>query len=333
MSSKKLNYIQLLRAIAAIAVVIFHASVATTKYSDFPSRFINFLKFGTYGVDLFFVISGFVIYYANEGTPPNVFVRRRLERIVPIYWILTLLAVPFAYRSANAQFTWLKLAESLGFVSFLGDSSPILYVGWTLEFEMFFYLCTAVSMLLMRHRWRAVCVAISCLVGTGALLQISDPIANFLTAPIMLEFLAGIVIGQIVKNKRIEWTEAIFISIAAIMVITIKQDLRLLWLGVPSALLVWCAALASEKTLPKWVVTLGDASYSIYLIQVFTVSACGQLVRLTYPRLDPEILIMLATFLTIFAGITSYKVIESPIQNWFRSLRQHTSSKTAQQLE
>ncbi|WP_050478481.1 acyltransferase family protein [Herbaspirillum rhizosphaerae] len=333
MSSKKLNYIQLLRAIAAIAVVIFHASVATTKYSDFPSRFIDFFKFGTYGVDLFFVISGFVIYYANDDTPPGMFIRRRLERIVPIYWILTLLAVPFAYRSASAQFTWLKLAESLGFVSFLGESSPVLYVGWTLEFEMFFYISAAASMLLMRHRWRAVCMAISCLVGMGALMQTSGPIANFLTAQIMLEFLAGIVIGQIVKNRRVEWIEVAFIGVASALVVILKQDFRLLWLGVPSAFLVWCAASAGDRGLPKWIVTLGDASYSIYLIQVFTVSACGQLVHLVYPHLDPEVLIALATLLTVCAGVASYKLIESPIQRWFRNLRRQGSSRRAQQLE
>lgn len=327
MRNKKLNYIQLLRAIAAIAVVMFHASVATGKYSDFPARSSGILSFGTHGVDLFFVISGFVIFYANSQMAPGVFLRRRLERIVPIYWILTLLAVPFALHSATAQFSWTKLLASLSFVSFLGQSNPVLYVGWTLEFEMLFYLCTALAMLLPRYRWPAVCIAIAALVGIGALRQTSDPALDFLTAPVMLEFLAGIVIAQWIQNRSIGKLEILAILIAGAMVVLLKHDYRLLWLGLPAALLVWGGAALGERPLPAWLVAMGDASYSIYLVQVFTVSACAQLLHAVYPRLDPDGFVVLATVVTILAGLASYRWLEVPIQNHFRSRRHRLAAR------
>ncbi|EJN03271.1 acyltransferase [Herbaspirillum sp. YR522] len=326
MCTKKLSYIQLLRAVAAILVVMFHSSVATSKYSDFPARSSELLSLGAYGVDLFFVISGFVIFYANSNFTPGEFLRRRLERIVPIYWLFILIAVPLALHAAGAQFSWTRLLASLGFVSFLHESGSILYVGWTLEFEMLFYLCTALAMLLRRYRWHALCVAIATLVGLGALMPSSTPTVNFLTSPFMLEFLAGILVARWIQTRRVGKVEGLALVIAAAMVTLLKENYRFLWLGIPASLLVWCGAALGDRALPRWLVAMGDASFSIYLLQVFTVAACARLMHAVYPHLDPDLFVLLATLVTVLAGMASYRWLEVPIRDYFR-YRRHASGR------
>ncbi|HEY4074256.1 MAG TPA: acyltransferase [Herbaspirillum sp.] len=320
---QKLNYIQLLRAIGAIAVVLFHAAGATTKYSLSPARSIDFLRFGANGVDLFFVISGFVIYYTNIDESAGNFMRKRLERIVPIYWVFTLSAIPAVIITAAAgtSFPWSKFVMSLGFVSFLRNDTPFLYVGWSLEYEMYFYLCVALSMALIRTRWALVCAALSGAIVLGTVIGSGEAIARFCSDPIILEFLIGILIGQAYRNKRIGWIEAASVFAAAAAIFFFGSNLKTFHAGLPAAILVIGAAWAGTRYLPKWIVMLGDASYSIYLAQVFTISMCGKLLQLLFPALNPDVFVLIATLITIFAGAMAYQFVELPMLKRLRNSR------------
>lgn len=115
--------------------------------------------FGTSGVDLFFVISGFIVVVTTAGvdTKPFDFWRRRIVRVVPLYWLLTLLMVTVAL-IAPGLFKTLKVApetvlQSLLFIphfsqSFSGVVWPLLVPGWTLNFEMFFYALFGLALIL-----------------------------------------------------------------------------------------------------------------------------------------------------------------------------------------
>src|SRR6185437_14170487 len=138
-ASKGLDNIQALRAIAALLVVFVHLAV--------PVAALGVAPFGAGGVDLFFVISGFIMVYTTVGRPISgaEFLGRRIVRIVPLYWLLTLAVFGIALIAPTLlQFTtasWGQLLKSLFFIPFAkanGDVQPVLFLGWTLNYEMFF---------------------------------------------------------------------------------------------------------------------------------------------------------------------------------------------------
>ena len=154
--------IQALRAYAAIIVVLFHASILVSvngfSYGILKSATFNIEKWGDFGVDIFFIISGYIMFMINakRKQSPLEFITDRIKRIVPVYWVLTilftclLLFVPFAFRNLN--FSSEHFITSLLFISkYFNYESPVLYVGWTLEYEMFFYLAFAIVLFLRKN--------------------------------------------------------------------------------------------------------------------------------------------------------------------------------------
>ena len=142
-----ISNIQILRAIAAILVVAFHTVLAAKSY-NLPTEFFYKVDiWGAAGVDIFFIISGFIMVYIqiNKKKKPLDFLKDRIERIVPLYWFLTLfiaallIVFPQAFRELSLSAN--HLINSLFFINYFnGDDHPLLYVGWTLEYEMLFYI-------------------------------------------------------------------------------------------------------------------------------------------------------------------------------------------------
>src|ERR1700756_2337701 len=144
--STSLLSIQALRAVAALLVLAGHIStilIAEHKAASFP-----LFALGPFGVDLFFVISGFVMVYSSErlfGQPgaPFKFFARRLARIVPLYWAATSILVWFVVPYASTK----AVLGSFLFAPHIPSEAPLLFVGWTLIFEMFFYAVFAIALL------------------------------------------------------------------------------------------------------------------------------------------------------------------------------------------
>lgn len=326
MNNSKIDSLQGIRAIAAIGVVMLHAAEATSKYSPFAARSLGALHFGNYGVDLFFVLSGFVMCYTTCNLCPAAFLRKRIERIVPIYWLFTLLAaaVSMFFAVSDGYFTWAKFGLSLGFVSLPAGSFPIVGPGWTLEYEMLFYCCVTASLFLSRRPWLLTTAALSASITAGAIFQPTSSVWMFLSAPIMLEFLAGIVIAQWVRNNCRVPLEFAFVGVSAIAIFcSVSASQRPLFAGIPAAILVGFAVTARVRTLslPKWIVLLGDASYSIYLIQIFTITGCARVLHAVAPHLDPDVFVLIATVATVLGGAVCYLVVESLIREWLRARR------------
>lgn len=278
--------IQYLRGIAAMMVVWFHAAEQLPRVKTLIPN-----TFGNSGVDLFFVISGFIMVITTTGSAisPVEFMRRRIIRVAPLYWLLTLamvgaaLAAPALFRTLIVTPT--TLVESLLFVPHFSNSFPtmawpLLVPGWTLNFEMFFYLVFALS-LALPGRWRVIGLAgvFAALVSAGLLFGPFDAAAaRVYTSLIMLEFVAGAALAKWWLQHRTEPPRAISaIAIVLGFALLLARDSAPLGTGtqMTGAVLIVFGALnaAFAGTRLPLLRALGDSSYSLYLTHLFTLGA------------------------------------------------------------
>src|ERR1700710_17296 len=214
-----LVYIQILRLLPALAVVAFHVLGAPPKDFEVPDSALTFaLSYGGRGVDLFFVISGFVIFYATHSAKltPAEFLRRRVERIVPLYFfvIFTVTVLAIALPATFGTPDWYTprhIVKSLAFIAFTDGDMPVVYVGWSLEYEMYFYLATALLMAMTRDVWRNIVVMFSAAAILGQIPGVATALGNysFFADPMILEFVLGVIVGYVFANGRIGWRMAI----------------------------------------------------------------------------------------------------------------------------
>jgi len=319
---KDLVSIQYLRGLAATGVVVFHACQRAGL--DFGV--------GAAGVDLFFVISGFIMWVVSDARPltPMGFVARRIERIVPLYWVVTLataalaIFVPRAFPNMQAS-----LGHVLGSLFFVphrdatGQIYPLIVPGWSLNYEMFFYAIFALA-LAMASRVRLVFMAAVMLglVAAGRLHASSSPAWQTYTDPMLLEFLAGVVLGFAYTRRASLPAPLCLLLIAAgvagyaatpLMSLHIA-DWRILQWGLPALAIVTGAVLFERAgkvpylRLPHFV---GDASYSIYLAHGFAVSAVFRV--LGQGRLPAAAEVAAATLCGLIAGAAVYLLVERPL--------------------
>lgn len=189
-----LNNIQCLRAIAAYMVVVYHARLLTPIGDQ-----VSF-EFGNAGVDIFFFISGFIINHVGARTDvgaPARFLLKRAIRIVPLYWLLTVLVgvagqVAPSLAGAGGRPDVTRIAQSLFFVPYYDDTGemhPVLFMGWTLNFEVFFYLLFAAALLIRHEMTRLIVLSATlvALVAAGVLLDPRGAAATTYTHPLLLD--------------------------------------------------------------------------------------------------------------------------------------------------
>ncbi len=334
--------IQILRAIAALMVVAHHATIMLWQRDGVPVQ--NWLA-GSSGVDIFFVISGFVMTVSSAplrsvAHPARTFLARRLERIVPMYWVVTtakvvvLLLVPAV--ALNGLGTWQHVLSSYLFVPWLsveGRFEPVVVVGWTLNFEMAFYLLFAAA---LAWRWRPVWLLLPLLLlipwtPFGWLLHV--PVSfRFYISTVLWEFVFGMLLATVAERVRrwSWWVGAALVLAGFLPLLTWNAPGMNYWRGalwgVP-ALAVVAGAVAMEAwwgaRSPRWALELGDASYSIYLIHTFVLPAVG-LWLTRWPRGWPgEIAVALgmALLLSALSGELVYRLLELPMMRWFKGRR------------
>ncbi len=283
--------IQWLRALAALLIVVHHGlhEVAQLKRTATLQGILPLEA----GVDLFFVISGFVMVHSSRdlfGSPAAIlpFLRRRLARIVPIYWAatalflaLTLLGLVGGGRPAPGA---AEIAASFAFWPTLrpdGLVQPIYSLGWTLNYEMLFYLLFALALPLRRELAVPILVAVLMLmVAAGQLVPPSLTALHYWTRPIILEFGFGMMIGHMALTglRPTRGMAAVLLAMALVLLVLGRlvpglPPERALLYGLPAALLVM-AALAFEDTgatgpIGRFAAQLGDASYALYLLHPF----------------------------------------------------------------
>ncbi len=344
----KIAPVQVLRAVAASMVVFFHsvhfiAQSVTASQSALVSAF-NYVIVGNGGVDLFFCISGFVMVYIHgndfgkEGASSR-FLRKRFLRIAPIYWLLTTVAValmfvmPQLFRGRGLDLTWIAMSYLfVPWMSASGVDAPVLGLGWTLNFEMYFYACFALLLLLPKRLFLPLLTAFfAACAAIGLLVNPQHPLTQMLTSPMLLEFLLGCYIGAARRNGFILSRGLAIAMVAAALIgfalsadsiVTLPPSLRLrlaFW-GASSALLLAAVTLTAwQMPSPRSLVFLGDASYSIYLTHVFTVPAVGRAVSALH--VQPDVLVAVLFFTSILTGCGFYLAVEKRILKLQRSRR------------
>lgn len=332
--------IQILRAMAALAIAMLHSihdaeAISARIGGGFLMR--DSLPLAA-GVDLFFVISGFVMVHASRdsfGNPAAIgpFLRRRAARIIPIYWAVTLIYLAISLGdlapvNRPKPDVW-EVIASLLFIPWPAGPGvviqPVYSLGWTLNYEMMFYFLFALMLPFRRH------VAVPLLVGVlmamvfaGQFVPESSVQLHFWTRSIILEFAFGLLIGHMaLSGVRPSKPLAVALTLAAVLLLwlaAMKPGLmpdRALMYGLPSALLVIAALAFNDLPQKHWMVRLGtrlgDASYAIYILHPFairglTVVAGGLLVGLS-----PWLYVTLALVLTCGLSVAAWLWFERPL--------------------
>lgn len=339
---RNLVSLQLVRALAAGVVVYLHTF--TTPL------------FGLFGVDLFFVLSGFVMAHILATQPhktPLQFLGDRLVRIVPLYWLVTTAVLLVALAAPRLMGTTVASAghwlQSLLFIPhFRPDGSlfPVLMPGWSLNYEMVFYV--AVGLALMGPREALTGWVVVLLAGFWAVGSAVDPAGAthaFTQSTLWLEFGLGLLAHGLWRRRALDAVEppvafALILLLLGSMVLLEGSADRLIIAGIP-ALGVLLLALRLEDPLRrlaghaplKLAVRVGDASYATYLTHMFVI---GAIERLGFARLGIEktTLTALATVACcLVVGEAVHRFVDQPLHRkaragWTRLLLRHAPRAT-----
>jgi len=298
---------------------------------------------GDAGVDLFFVISGFIMVYAAErlygtaGAPLTFFVHR-LIRIVPLYWLVTTLYVFVAWivPSFGKSYSIDFVIASYFFVPWPqldGVMQPVVGQGWTLNYEMPFYL--VFSLALFAPRRAAVLgasLALTAVVAAGVVFQPSQQILRFLTYPIVIEFVFGMLIGLAYREGLRLPSWAGWTLIIAGLALILGSELLHAWVsgrvmlwGVPAALAVAGATLGGVQMSGRsWrgLVLIGEASYALYLTH--SIPLRGTLALMRIGGFDMTVFawpgLVFGTVASVMLAVAVYYTFELPTRNALRRL-------------
>jgi exopolysaccharide production protein ExoZ len=331
--------IQYMRAIAAIAVLSFHA--AQRAGFDFG--------IGAAGVDVFFVISGFIMWVISARNPlrPVDFLARRAARIVPLYWLVTLVVAGTAIAAPalfpNLRPTLAHVAKSLLFYPHsdpAGFIAPLIVPGWTLNYEVFFYVVFAISLLTtLRIRPLVLTALLGLLVLAGQVAHATNPVWDTYTSPLLLEFLSGVWLGKAWTDRRlpkpIVGLASLILGFGAIVVITFSgrdiEAVRIFAWGLPALLIVAGAVSIDRAGLVRdWPVLkfLGDASYSIYLVHGLALSLAARILAITGIGGAP-ILFIAGILGGLGIGSGCYLFVERPLLRFFHRSRRKPHTGTS----
>ena len=310
-----ISNLQILRAFAALNVVLLHTLYTANSY-ELPTRNFTALgksEWGNSGVDLFFVISGFVMIYTQwqKPKPAYEFFKNRVFRIVPLYWALTLafatiyIVMPSAFRDTSITIT--DYVSSLLFVSnIVADKNPLLFIGWTLEYEMLFYVLFSIG-ILFPSKFVKFLFPVTVLISLALFTEVDF---------IVLEFIFGMIAAVIfLKVPSVKFALPVFLA-GVIMLgadVFSESDLhRSLKWGIPSFFIVLSACYLRQLK-NRILILLGDASYSIYLIQIFTIAIFYKLTRWIPEFVPNDFIIVSCVIFTAIAGIMLYYMFEMPL--------------------
>jgi exopolysaccharide production protein ExoZ len=320
-----------MRGAAVLMIVFVHLQgvIQRIGYSGYwPTPFL------APGVDIFFIISGFIMWVTTaRGMRTADFYRRRVIRIVPLYWVLTtivlavLLVAPKAVQTGRFE-TWHVVASYL-FIPAVHPVEhvlqPLLIPGWTLNYEMFFYALFGAALALPPlQRFTSISLVL-CAAAAIPLVISVDPFTplGFYTSDIMLEFVFGMALGWAYVNG-LKLSPFLLLALVTVGVIGIatfgSASHRSLSVGIPALCLVGGAVMFERlwpvPSLPA-LHLIGNASYSIYLVHPLALSAVGQLWRkLPLPAQYDHSAVALglvAVMSSTLIGIVIYLLIEKPL--------------------
>lgn len=321
---KPFQSIQCLRAVAAIGVVVHHALDISLRLD---------WALGAVGIDIFFVISGFVMYVSiNDGTRASGFLVRRLWRIYPLYWIATGVYFGVLWWMYGTHVEWIHLLRSLAlFPPEAPWVFPVLFPAWTLIFEMVFYACLAAAIALTRSRDRAAFVAGALLVLMGLLEYSQQPFAflQYVFRLRLCEFALGLLCAYFWSRGHVLRRADAFVLLAVAMGYlllhphdTARGATPILVWGLPSAAIVFSlVSLEASGVSFNSAVNrlLGEASYAIYLFHPVVLAALWKLIAPEGATMGAHAIpdagfFMLLVAASVAAGCVAWWLLDRPIQ-------------------
>jgi peptidoglycan/LPS O-acetylase OafA/YrhL len=349
----KIESLQMLRCIAVALVIFIH----TCNFVDMPhftansvfNSFFNLSTWGAIGVDLFFTISGFIMVivtpaYINKGASWKDFLLKRAIRIMPLYYLISLcvLVVDVSKHAIPPIHVILKTIFFLPVFDRHVFTVPIVAVGWSLSYEMYFYLLITFFLILKQNVYTYLLLSIVLLAVIGAIFNPPSPLLKFLTSPLLIEFGFGIASGLLYKHsKQFEWPHykvlaliliiigaagmlaSVFINFGNIFLQEVVENnnrlafYRSVFWGIPCGALVTGVVLMESikqfKT-PRLLVKAGDASYSAYLIHMKICLWYGRL--FIYTNLGGAVFVLSSIVVCLAVSIVFYNVLERNLTLW-----------------
>ena len=322
--------IQIMRGVAAILVVLLHISIKGEQYGNDA---LKGFTIGGAGVDLFFIISGYIMCVSTIGRDLNFnqFMLHRIRRIIPLYWLTTIIGlVIYLYKpdvintSGGETSIWASFTLVPNGKRYLNSN------GWTLSFEFLFYILFGV--LIHKGTYKAIrfsSVVLLVLVATGLLFSYNGNAFNFATNNLYLEFIYGMGCFYLFDKKIIRPNTAMGVSLclvgtamlAAELVFEIpNQELNRGWLwGIPM-LMVFTGFLCMEgfvkgstSIVKKLFLEAGNSSYSLYLFHPFTLSATALCLKSMHMTSNPYLFTVILFSVTVMAGYLVYLYVERPL--------------------
>ncbi len=347
-SNSRFYGIQILRGIAAVLVLFHHQLVAIRDLSIPGGSQFAILSRGAFGVDIFFPVSGFVMFLTassalrrpDAACAAEDFARRRLIRIAPLYWFFTTLRLLVVRLTTHGRLLahlslWYIAASYLFLPCYnpQGKPLPVLPAGWTLSYEMLFY--AVVTFCILRRKpligWCAL------IIGALSLISLIIPRTwgglTWLASPIELEFLGGLLLAQLcLRRVLLRPVAAVIAIVAAALWVALapweaeESVLRALLWGVPGCLLVWAFTSIEavvDLSRRKFLLLLGDASYSLYLLHLFIVPFTAR--ALAQLRLQGTLALAAAQVvgaaMTVALSIVVHIRVETPLMSLLSRIR------------
>ena len=314
--------LQGLRALAALGVMVFH-------FGLMPATSIPF-AIGASGVDVFFVLSGFIIAHSSSRSARH-FLAHRLIRVVPAYWIATVFAAAFTLQNIDMSEAWGWLLQSLFYLPDPNGRPPLIFVAWTLVYELAFYLLYWLALRFGTRAAPIVCIALLLVLALFHVPGLAGP------WPLVLEFGMDISIYLAVERYGLPrlvpgWAGLLVAGVGLALLMALPpmtgynpddyQSVgRVLRWGVPAAVIVLgliVAELGGIALRSKFILLLGAASYAIYLLHPIAV---GQLLQLP-PNSPPTswALCLFAAGITVAVAVAFNMFLEVPLLRRLRGL-------------
>ncbi len=336
--AQRLTGIEAGRGVAATAVVLYHAARHLDKAYGMPAL-MGVFQFGHAGVDLFFVISGFIIlfvHYDDIGRSERIgrYLGRRFTRLMPAYWVALALTIGLSLGGGHAMPPLFNVAWSASLLPSHGE--PLLGIAWTLQYEIVFY---AVFGLLILNRMAGL-TAFSLWLSWVVLTNLAGLNGGGLPASLYgmynLEFFLGMAVAYWLKHRVVQAPRLILAAGTALFAVAaLAEDARLidgyadgsrLIYGSAAALIVLGAAAACRGgtiAVPKILGILGTASYSIYLFQFVFIGVAWKLLLATGldAKMPPIAIFPVLAVAGVAGGIAMSRFVEYPLMKLARRSR------------
>jgi exopolysaccharide production protein ExoZ len=307
--------LQILRGLAALGVVLYHTNF----------QFVPGVHTDLQGVSIFFVVSGFIMCFITRADSDR-FLAKRFIRIVPMYWLFTLLMF-FLHRQSPSAVNPPAMADLPRSLLFLpSEQSPVLGVGWTLNFEIYFYLVFGAALLINRRLAPLITAAFIYIIfaldrhGYGGFL------AHYYAHDYIHYFIAGIALFYLwtFSSRLLQGWAVTIICCAGVLLIFVSQFTIQLWptwlvtyyWWFPVLVVAFALFLESSGSAMKWrpLVLLGDASYSLYLSHTIVLSIAHALLQTFVPAVvDDIVVVIFEIILATVIGIAGHLYLEKPM--------------------